>query len=436
MKTNQSQSKLEKAVQKILRLSSGQNLLTFEGNLEQKGEINPNKDYENKNGVRVLMGSNTFYTLETTLKNSDIKNNATTSQIQNQEQMSMSSTNEINGGTTTITLVANARQNEELPDLGDFLLLDEDVVLNKQHNGGNAVELCVTKSVSCLSNQVSKVEDKVNDIENKNRIREDKDIKNGEGMEDEKIIDEEKIAKLREDEEKIENLIDKKEENKRLEEGLFDIENDDENNDTSKLTENVKNENKNVILIENDEKINKKVDNMKSNNFEEEKDETMESIEELDNVINVNNTEKEEKKNGNLKEDKIIEELSKEEKDDDKVVVSDKIVEKNVLVEEEIEKVFQECFVHLNYKLENVSIEETAAKIVLTHSNMESAELTSHESTLAKINQSIQLVKNMDGQEHNKFVECVFKIVQCTSEKAIVPHLPNPNSLEIGRAHV
>nr|CAD2196822.1 unnamed protein product [Meloidogyne enterolobii] len=103
----------------------------------------------------------------------------------------------------------------------------------------------------------------------------------------------------------------------------------------------------------------------------------------------------------------------------------------NVLIQKEMEKRFQESFIDANLEFGNVSIEEKVAEIVLKHSNMEYAKLASTESTLERINQSMQLIK-MGGQEKDIFVECVLKIVQCASveEKVIVPPLPITNSLE------
>jgi len=153
---------------------------------------------------------------------------------------------------------------------------------------------------------------------------------------------------------------------------------------------------------------------------------------------------------------KVIEETSKKEENDDKningvenpevIVEDDEIIvdfvkinkeesvldeEENVLIEKQMEKRFQESFIDANLEFGNMSIEEKVAEIVLKHSNMEYAKLASTESTLERINQSMQLIK-MDGQEKDIFVECVLKIVQCASveEKVIVPPLPITNSLE------
>ena len=55
-----------------MSLSNRQNLMTKPSKIEQKSQLN---QIINKYGVKDLMKINTFQTLDTTLKNSDIKNN-------------------------------------------------------------------------------------------------------------------------------------------------------------------------------------------------------------------------------------------------------------------------------------------------------------------------------------------------------------------------
>ncbi|KAF7636346.1 Bromo domain-containing protein [Meloidogyne graminicola] len=65
-------------------------------------------------------------------------------------------------------------------------------------------------------------------------------------------------------------------------------------------------------------------------------------------------------------------------------------------------------------------------------SSIEYAQLSTFESTIKKMNQTFQLVKNMDGQESNSFVENICKIAQFDSVEEKIVLLPSnqSNSLE------
>lgn len=370
----------------------------------------------------------------------DIKNNTLTT-MQTQEHRTMTSTSEMNERTATITFLGNVRQNEEFPVLGDFLMLEDD-----ESNEITEVEICSSKfefssKKQFLNGEIQEKED-LNKIVDKNLIQEEKDAPTSGKMEDEKLID-------REDDEKIENLIE--EENK---EDQFKIRNDNENREVAEYNDDMKIEKKDNNNKSNKSEING--DKVKKNVFEEEEsDEIMKKIEQKEDVI-VLNTDGEEEENIIFKEDnKIVEETSEVNSlsltkavenveiiaEDDEIIVDfvkinkeEKVLdeEKNVLIEKKMEKSFQESFIHSNLEFGKVSIEEKVAEIVFEHSNMEYAKLSSRESTLEKINQSIQMVKKLDGQDKNTFMECVYKIVQCASveEKVIVPPLPITNSLE------
>ncbi|CAK5079557.1 unnamed protein product [Meloidogyne enterolobii] len=409
-----------------MSLSNRQNLITKPCKIEQKSQLNQNI---NKYGVKDLMKINTFQTLDTTLKNSDIKNNT----IQAQEQKA--STNEVNQRTATITCVGNARQNDEFP-LDDFSLLEDD----KSNEEINEVEFSSPKSkqFSTVNNQEK--EEDLNKLVNSKLIQEDNEAKNTCEEQDEELNVEEECKKSIKFNEAIED--------EDILETVDDAEICGEYNDD------IFNTKQNLVHKNNTKEING--DKINRNIFEEEEDEIMNNIEREDNDVVVLNTDEEEVKS--IKEDdiKVIEETSKNENNDKNinavenpeviVVEDDEIIvdfvkinneesvldeEENVLIEKEMEKRFQESFIDANLEFGNVSIEEKVAEIVLKHSNMEYAKLASTESTLERINQSMQLIK-MDGQEKDIFVECVLKIVQCASveEKVIVPPLPITNSLE------
>jgi len=418
-----------------MSLSNRQNLMTKPSKIEQKSQLN---QIINKYGVKDLMKINTFQTLDTTLKNSDIKNNT----IQAQEQRA--STNEVNQRTTTITCVGNARQNDEFPVLDDFSLLEDD----ESNEEVNEVEFSSPKSKQFSTVNNREKEEDLNKLVNTKVIQEDNEVKNTCEEQDEKLIDEGECKKSIKFNEAIED--------EDILEAVDDAEicggNISEYNDDIMIKkQNI--DNKNNTKEINGDKINRNIFE------EEEEDEIMNNVESGDNDVVVLNTEEEEVKSISSKEDdiKVIEETSKKEENDDKningvenpeviVVEDDEIIvdfvkinkeesvldeEENVLIEKQMEKRFQESFIDANLEFGNMSIEEKVAEIVLKHSNMEYAKLASTESTLERINQSMQLIK-MDGQEKDIFVECVLKIVQCASveEKVIVPPLPITNSLE------